>query len=65
MTGYLGNLPLRMDGVRFSWQMMYFQIVLSVTFRPMEEEFSIKAPHIGQGIFVKVDELRDGQCFVS
>ncbi len=54
-----------MDGVRFGRQMMYFSMVLAIPFRPMEEEFSIKAPDIGQGIFVKVDELRDGQCFVS
>ena len=30
-----------------------------------EDQTPVKALDIGQGIFVKVDELRDGQCFVG
>ena len=30
-----------------------------------EDSSPVKALDIAQGIFVKVDELRDGQCFVS
>ena len=49
----------------FIFTLSTLPIIFVFFFRPMEEQLNMKGPDIGQGIFVKVDELRDGQCFVS